>query len=63
MTGKNAKRPQHERDHHGLVPLPVKVCYTCNRYAASGSPWPPCSLHGCWESVYRGQLETAAENH
>lgn len=31
-TGKNAKRPQHELDHHGLVPLPVKVCYTCNRY-------------------------------
>ncbi|XP_012671993.2 PHD finger protein 12 [Clupea harengus] len=31
MTGKNVKRPQHERDHHGLVPLPVKVCYTCNR--------------------------------
>ncbi|XP_062870286.1 PHD finger protein 12 isoform X2 [Trichomycterus rosablanca] len=30
-TGKNAKRPQHELDHHGLVPLPVKVCYTCNR--------------------------------
>lgn len=35
MTGKNVKRPQHELDHHGLVPLPVKVCYTCNRYATS----------------------------
>ncbi|KAG5284547.1 hypothetical protein AALO_G00027870 [Alosa alosa] len=31
MTGKNVKRPHHELDHHGLVPLPVKVCYTCNR--------------------------------
>lgn len=31
MTGKNVKRPQHELDHYGLVPLPVKVCYTCNR--------------------------------
>uniref|UniRef100_A0AAY4BUD2 PHD finger protein 12 n=1 Tax=Denticeps clupeoides TaxID=299321 RepID=A0AAY4BUD2_9TELE len=30
-TGKNMKRPQHELDHHGLVPLPVKVCYTCSR--------------------------------
>lgn len=32
MTGKNVKRPQHELDHYGLVPLPVKVCYTCSRY-------------------------------
>lgn len=31
MTGKHVKRPQHELDHHGLVPLPVKVCYTCNK--------------------------------
>lgn len=31
-TGKNVKRPQHELDHYGLVPLPVKVCYTCTRY-------------------------------
>lgn len=38
MTGKNVKRPQHELDHHGLVPLPVKVCYTCNRYVTSGVP-------------------------
>ncbi|XP_017344299.1 PHD finger protein 12 isoform X2 [Ictalurus punctatus] len=30
-TGKNVKRPQHELDHYGLVPLPVKVCYTCTR--------------------------------
>ncbi|MCJ8742245.1 hypothetical protein PDJAM_G00079860 [Pangasius djambal] len=30
-TGKNVKRPQHELDHYGLVPLPVKVCYTCSR--------------------------------
>ncbi|KAI1893391.1 hypothetical protein AGOR_G00123250 [Albula goreensis] len=31
MTGKNVKRPQHELDHNGLVPLPVKVCFTCGR--------------------------------
>lgn len=31
-TGKNVKRLQHELDHYGLVPLPVKVCYTCSRY-------------------------------
>ncbi|XP_069767714.1 PHD finger protein 12 isoform X1 [Narcine bancroftii] len=30
-TGKNVKRAQHELDHNGLVPLPVKVCFTCNR--------------------------------
>lgn len=32
LAGKNVKRSQHELDHFGLVPLPVKVCYTCNRY-------------------------------
>ncbi|KAM4702390.1 PHD finger protein 12 [Discoglossus pictus] len=31
MTGKNAKKAQHELDHNGLVPLPVKVCFSCNR--------------------------------
>lgn len=31
LAGKNVKRPQHELDHYALVPLPVKVCYTCNR--------------------------------
>lgn len=31
-TGKNVKKAQHELDHNGLVPLPVKVCFTCNRY-------------------------------
>lgn len=31
-AGKNVKRTQHELDNFGLVPLPVKVCYTCNRY-------------------------------
>uniref|UniRef100_A0ABM5ENQ0 PHD finger protein 12 isoform X1 n=1 Tax=Pogona vitticeps TaxID=103695 RepID=A0ABM5ENQ0_9SAUR len=30
-TGKNVKRAQHELDHNGLVPLPVKVCFTCGR--------------------------------
>ncbi|KFV69535.1 PHD finger protein 12, partial [Dryobates pubescens] len=30
-TGKNVKKAQHELDHNGLVPLPVKVCFTCNR--------------------------------
>nr|XP_033777581.1 PHD finger protein 12 isoform X2 [Geotrypetes seraphini] len=30
-TGKNVKKPQHELDHNGLVPLPVKVCFTCSR--------------------------------
>uniref|UniRef100_A0A8D2Q7N6 PHD finger protein 12 n=1 Tax=Varanus komodoensis TaxID=61221 RepID=A0A8D2Q7N6_VARKO len=30
-TGKNVKRAQHELDHNGLVPLPVKVCFTCSR--------------------------------
>lgn len=37
MTGKNVKRPQHELDHYGLVPLPVKVCYTCSRYVSCSS--------------------------
>ncbi|KAJ8348687.1 hypothetical protein SKAU_G00272760 [Synaphobranchus kaupii] len=31
LTGKSVKRPQHELDHNGLVPLPVKVCFSCNR--------------------------------
>ncbi|XP_042298403.1 LOW QUALITY PROTEIN: PHD finger protein 12 [Sceloporus undulatus] len=30
-TGKNIKKAQHELDHNGLVPLPVKVCFTCSR--------------------------------
>ncbi|CAI5794668.1 finger 12 isoform X1 [Podarcis lilfordi] len=30
-TGKNVKKAQHELDHNGLVPLPVKVCFTCSR--------------------------------
>lgn len=29
--GKNVKRPQHELDPSGLVPLPVKVCFTCGK--------------------------------
>ncbi len=29
--GKNIKRPQHELDPSGLVPLPVKVCFTCGK--------------------------------
>ncbi|XP_051541513.1 PHD finger protein 12-like isoform X2 [Myxocyprinus asiaticus] len=31
LTGKNVKHPQHELDNYGMVPLPVKVCSTCNR--------------------------------
>lgn len=31
MTGKNVKRLHHELDHNGLVPLPVRLCYTCGR--------------------------------
>ncbi|NP_001084665.1 uncharacterized protein LOC414625 [Xenopus laevis] len=31
MSGKNVKKAQHELDHNGLVPLPVKVCFTCSR--------------------------------
>ncbi|XP_043910367.1 PHD finger protein 12 isoform X2 [Protopterus annectens] len=30
-AGKNMKKMQHELDHNGLVPLPVRVCFTCNR--------------------------------
>nr|XP_060612661.1 PHD finger protein 12 [Anolis sagrei ordinatus] len=30
-SGKNVKKAQHELDHNGLVPLPVKVCFTCSR--------------------------------
>uniref|UniRef100_A0A8C1N7V2 PHD finger protein 12 n=1 Tax=Cyprinus carpio TaxID=7962 RepID=A0A8C1N7V2_CYPCA len=29
--GKNVKRPQHELDPSGLVPLPVKVCFSCGK--------------------------------
>ncbi|KAK7882710.1 hypothetical protein WMY93_028884 [Mugilogobius chulae] len=31
LLGKPFRRPQHELDANGLVPLPVKVCYSCNR--------------------------------
>ncbi|XP_041918793.1 PHD finger protein 12 [Alosa sapidissima] len=31
MTGKNVKRQQHELDPSGLVPLPVRLCYSCSR--------------------------------
>nr|XP_001919955.4 PHD finger protein 12 [Danio rerio] len=31
LSSKSVKRPQHELDSCGLVPLPVKVCYTCSR--------------------------------
>ncbi|XP_051972003.1 PHD finger protein 12-like isoform X1 [Xyrauchen texanus] len=31
FAGKNVKRPQHELDNCGMVPMPVKVCYTCSR--------------------------------
>ncbi|XP_040901850.1 PHD finger protein 12 isoform X2 [Toxotes jaculatrix] len=31
LLGKPFKRPQHELDPNGLVPLPVKVCFSCNR--------------------------------
>ncbi|KAM8853303.1 PHD finger protein 12 [Synchiropus picturatus] len=31
LLGKPFRRPQHELDTNGLVPLPVKVCYSCNR--------------------------------
>uniref|UniRef100_A0AAV2J6M2 PHD finger protein 12 n=1 Tax=Knipowitschia caucasica TaxID=637954 RepID=A0AAV2J6M2_KNICA len=31
LLGKPFRRPQHELDTNGLVPLPVKVCYCCNR--------------------------------
>ncbi|KAJ8256967.1 hypothetical protein COCON_G00191190 [Conger conger] len=41
MSGKNVKRPQHELDHNGLVPLPVKVCFTCTR-SCRVAPLIPC---------------------
>ncbi|XP_034024925.1 PHD finger protein 12 isoform X2 [Thalassophryne amazonica] len=31
LLGKPFRRPQHELDPNGLVPLPVKVCFMCNR--------------------------------
>uniref|UniRef100_A0A1A7W9T5 PHD finger protein 12 n=1 Tax=Iconisemion striatum TaxID=60296 RepID=A0A1A7W9T5_9TELE len=31
LLGKPFRRPQHELDTNGLVPLPVKVCFSCNR--------------------------------
>lgn len=31
LLGKPFRRPQHELDSNGLVPLPVKVCFSCNR--------------------------------
>ncbi|XP_053279322.1 PHD finger protein 12 [Pleuronectes platessa] len=31
LFGKPFRRPQHELDTNGLVPLPVKVCFSCNR--------------------------------
>ncbi|XP_056323003.1 PHD finger protein 12 [Danio aesculapii] len=31
LSSKSVKRPQHELDSCGLVPLPVKMCYTCSR--------------------------------
>ncbi|XP_042337236.1 PHD finger protein 12-like [Plectropomus leopardus] len=31
LLGKPFRRPQHELDPNGLVPLPVKVCFSCNR--------------------------------
>lgn len=32
LLGKPFRRPQHELDSNGLVPLPVKVCFSCNRW-------------------------------
>lgn len=32
LLGKPFRRPQHELDPNGLVPLPVKVCFCCNRF-------------------------------
>lgn len=32
LLGKPFKRPQHELDPNGLVPLPVKVCFSCSRF-------------------------------
>nr|XP_057936519.1 PHD finger protein 12 [Doryrhamphus excisus] len=31
LLGKPFRRPQYELDPNGLVPLPVKVCFSCNR--------------------------------
>ncbi|KAJ3591378.1 hypothetical protein NHX12_009323 [Muraenolepis orangiensis] len=31
LVGKPYRRPQHELDSNGLVPLPVKVCFSCGR--------------------------------
>ncbi|CAG6007037.1 PHD finger protein 12-like [Menidia menidia] len=31
LLGKPFRRPQHELDPNGLVPLPVKVCFACSR--------------------------------
>ncbi|KAK0135116.1 PHD finger protein 12 [Merluccius polli] len=31
LLGKPFRRPQHELDSNGLVPLPVKVCFSCGR--------------------------------
>ena len=32
LLGKPFRRPQHELDSNGLVPLPVKVCFSCGRF-------------------------------
>ncbi|CAL8344363.1 unnamed protein product [Arctogadus glacialis] len=31
LLGRPFRRPQHELDSNGLVPLPVKVCFSCGR--------------------------------
>ncbi|XP_077466724.1 PHD finger protein 12 isoform X4 [Stigmatopora argus] len=31
LLGRPYRRPQYELDPNGLVPLPVKVCFSCNR--------------------------------
>ncbi|XP_019717142.1 PHD finger protein 12 [Hippocampus comes] len=31
LLGRPFRRPQYELDPNGLVPLPVKVCFSCNR--------------------------------
>ncbi|XP_068172708.1 PHD finger protein 12 [Antennarius striatus] len=31
LLGRPFRRPQHELDPHGLVPLPVRACFACNR--------------------------------
>ncbi|KAL4658796.1 PHD finger protein 12 isoform X1 [Arapaima gigas] len=30
-TGRNMKRPKHKLDPYRIVPLPVKVCFSCGR--------------------------------